>query len=71
MLVGDIEKSANERLKVSLNNYKGSDFIDIRVYFEADDDWKPTKKGVTIHPDRLEELIQLLQKAKEEWDKSA
>jgi hypothetical protein len=71
MLIGEIEKGATERIQVSLNNYKGRDYVDIRVYYESEEEWKPTKKGVTIYPDRLEELIKLLQKAKEEWDKKA
>ena len=40
----------------------GKEFIDIRQYFKnEDDEYKPSPKGVTLPPDKLNELIQALQ----------
>jgi len=67
MIIGEIERNPTERLRVSTENFKGRDYIDLRIYYEADDgEWKPTKKGVTIAPDKAEEVIELLSKASRE-----
>jgi len=74
MEIGELQKNANQKLKVELKNYKGHDFIDIRTYYEDKEsgEWKPTKKGVTIDPDKAQELIGLLEKAqkKMKWEES-
>ena len=68
MEIGELQKNANPKLKVELKNYKGHDFIDIRTYYEDKEsgEWKPTKKGVTIDPDKAQELIGLIDKAQRE-----
>lgn len=70
MLIGEIERNATERLRVSQESYKGKDYLDIRIYYQDDaGEWKPTKKGVTVSPDRFEEFAQIIQKAAEELKK--
>lgn len=40
--------------------------IDLRVFYEADDDeFRPTKKGLTLSPELLPELEQAVHKLKE------
>ncbi len=65
MLIGEIEKNSLQKIRVASETYKGHDFIDIRVYYqnEDEDDYKPSKKGIAISPDKIEELIALLKKA--------
>lgn len=66
MLIGEIERNRTEKIRVELSNYRGKDFISVRIYFLADNgEWRPTKKGVTVRPDQLDELIGLLNQAKE------
>ena len=66
MNVGEIERSETEVVRVSTEEFKGRKYLDIRVYFEnAEGEWKPTKKGVTVQPDRVDEFIELIKKAKE------
>lgn len=68
MVIGEIERNPTERLRISTENFKGRDYIDLRIYYEADGgEWKPTKKGVTIAPDKVEEVIELLGKAGQEF----
>ncbi len=64
-IIGEIEKNSSQKIRVSSKNYKGHDFIDIRIFYqdEVEDDYKPTKKGIAIAPDKLEGLIALLRKA--------
>jgi hypothetical protein len=38
----------------------------VRIYFENDEgEWKPTKKGITIQPDRVGLFMELIRKAGE------
>ena len=68
MVVGEIERNPTERLRISTESFKGRDYIDLRIYYEADGgEWKPTKKGVTIAPDKVDEVIELLSKAGKEF----
>lgn len=64
MLLGEIRKNTTEKIRVSKQLYKGYEFIDVRVYYEDDTgEWRPTKKGIAIAPDKINELISLLKKA--------
>ena len=59
-MIATIEKNADEEIRVSLREYKGHPFIDIRVYWKPPDgEPGPTKKGVTLNP----ELFPALKKA--------
>ncbi len=64
MIIGDIPRNETEVLRVSAEEYKGRKYVDVRVYFANDEgEWKPTKKGVTIQPEKVEEFIDLVRKA--------
>lgn len=70
MILGEIERNPTEVLRISLENFKGRDYIDLRIYFQDDNgEWKPTKKGVTLSPDKIEDIIGFFNKAKEELAK--
>lgn len=65
MLIGEIQKNATEKIRVSISEYKGHKFIDVRVYFEDDSgEWKPTKKGITVSKDNVDKLVELLNEGK-------
>jgi hypothetical protein len=64
MEVGEIPKG-NDKIIVALKEFKGKEYIDIRTHFENNDgDWIPTKKGITLTPDSLDEMIDILKTAK-------
>ena len=44
------ERNQNEKVIVSMGNYKDRNYIDFRVFFEdaSSGEMKPTKKGITI-----------------------
>ena len=46
------------KLQISINEYKGKSYLDMRIYYTTDDglNWLPTKKGVTVSPENLELL---------------
>ncbi len=55
--VAEMEKGPNEKIFFSLSEYKGKKYAYIRIYFEDDEgEWKPTKKGITLSPDRFAEF---------------
>ena len=67
-LVARFEKNSFEEVRISLTEFKGKDLIDIRVYYqpEGEEEMRPTKKGITISPEKFSELkkgIQQLEKA--------
>lgn len=64
--LGEILKGETEKINVSLNEYKGFKYVDIRLYFQDEEgDWHPTKKGITVSPNKVDALIGLLNKAKQ------
>lgn len=66
MMIGQVERNQTEVIRVSAEEFKGRSYVDVRIYFEdSEGEWKPTKKGVTISPDKLEQVIELLREAQE------
>ena len=58
-----IEKSALERIQIEMKEYNKKKYLDIRTYYRSDEgEWKPTKKGVTIPPDAIEDLLNSVNK---------
>lgn len=55
-------KNGNSIIKVSKQTYNGKDYIDIRkMYQDENEEWKPTKKGISFNPELLKEIIKALQ----------
>ncbi|MCX5815862.1 MAG: transcriptional coactivator p15/PC4 family protein [Proteobacteria bacterium] len=64
MQIGEIDKG-KDKIIVTVKEFKGKQYIDIRTFFENDDgEWIPTKKGISFTPENLDEAIKLLQKAR-------
>ncbi|MGA2106814.1 MAG: transcriptional coactivator p15/PC4 family protein [Syntrophorhabdales bacterium] len=69
MMIGEIEKNAKEKIRVSIEEYKGHKYVDCRVYFQDEArEWHPTKKGIALNPDIIDEVIEALQKASEKLE---
>ena len=67
MIIGKLEKNAFDSIVVQTTEFKGRELIDIRIfYLDSGGELKPTKKGISISPDHVPELIKLIQKAYEE-----
>ena len=58
-LLGVVDKNSRERIEVHLAEYEGHPLVDIRTFWRngEDEDWKPSKKGVTLNPTLVGELI--------------
>ena len=61
--VHEFDKSSTEKVCFSVSEFKGSEYVNIRIYFEADDgEWRPTKKGITVSTELVDELYQGISK---------
>lgn len=67
-ILATIPRSATEQLQISINEFKGKKYLDMRIFYTTDEGatWLPTKKGVTCSPDNLELLKDTVEKAIEE-----
>lgn len=63
MRIGEIQKNAVDKIVVSNDEFSGHKYTNVRIYVENGGEWVPTKKGVTVPPDKVGQLIQLLQEA--------
>ncbi len=56
----EIPKNSTEKIVVSLSEWNDSEYVDIRLYYDASNgkntEWKPGKKGITIKPEFLKDL---------------
>jgi len=58
LVIAELPKNPLEKLVISLREYRGFKFADIRLHFLGDDEeWHATKKGITVSPDLWEEFL--------------
>jgi lipopolysaccharide/colanic/teichoic acid biosynthesis glycosyltransferase len=63
----ELERSDTEKLVIESSNYKGHDLVALRIYFlSKEDEWLPTKKGVTFRREQLDEVLGFLNQIKSE-----
>ena len=63
-LVKVIEKGMGGRIHVRLSRFQGRDYLDIRNFFQTDDEeWKPTRKGIAIPIELYAELMAALKES--------
>jgi len=59
-------KNPTEEIRASLSSYKNKQYLDLRIYYLGDDDeYHPSKKGITLSPDLLGELEEAVRKLRE------
>ena len=68
-ILADIPKNVLETVRVTLTEYKGVKYADLRVWYRPDpagkDELKPSRKGITIRPELLPPIIAALQRVVE------
>lgn len=67
-IIATIAKGATEQLQISVNEFKGKNYLDMRIFYTTDEgaNWLPTKKGVTCAPENLETLKEAIEEAMKE-----
>jgi len=65
-ILATIDRSDTEQLQISVSEYKGRSYLNMRIFYTTDDgaSWLPTKKGVTFAPDQLDLLMDAIEEAK-------
>jgi Transcriptional Coactivator p15 (PC4) len=67
--IATVTKNSREEIRVSLKEYKGTRFLDLRIFVTANDGSEarhPTAKGVAVNPARIDELMDALAQARAE-----
>lgn len=60
-IIGEIQKNQKEKIIVSVNEFKGHRYVDLRIHFEGDNgEYVPTKKGISISSKIVEEVVELI-----------
>ena len=64
-IIGEVQKNSKEKIIISINEYEGHKYIDLRVYYEDSNtlDWKPTKKGIALSQKSIKEVLSYLSEA--------
>ena len=67
-ILATIDRSPTEQMQISVSEYKGKSYFNLRIYYTTDDGatWLPTKKGVTFTPEQLDLLMDTIENAKKE-----
>jgi hypothetical protein len=61
--IGRIARNEQEQLIVSKGEFKGKEYVDIRVFYLDDKgEVRPTKKGITVLASLFPELLEVLKK---------
>src|SRR5437660_858711 len=57
--IAKIKKHSTSEIWVSLREYEGSQYVDVREHFLEGDsrEWKPTRKGLMVQPKLLPQVI--------------
>jgi len=67
-ILATIPRSATEQMQISVNEFKGKSYLDMRIFYTTDEGatWLPTKKGVTCTPENIETLKEAIAEARKE-----
>lgn len=66
IIIGQVPKNQKEVVRVCIAEYRGQQQVDVRVCWQHDGEYLFTKRGVTIKPEHTSQIIDLLQKARNE-----
>jgi len=65
-IIGTIVKSDNTVARISLSDYKGKDYVNIREWYTKDrQTWYPSNKGIAFETKHIGDLVTLTEKAEE------
>ncbi len=65
-VIADIERNPEEIVRARVTEFKGRHYVDFRTYYLADnDEWRPTKKGISLAVESFEELESAMGKVRE------
>ena len=67
-LITQIKKNSSEVYRIYEKEYEGYKFIDVRIYYMDIEtgEYKPTRKGISLMPNNVSEVIEGILKAMEQ-----
>ena len=71
-LIHEFTKNGREKVRVEFMTYRGNDVLNLWVYYNADptkEDWKPSRKGLSISTDLIGDLKEAVERAYQTWEK--
>ena len=65
--IGQLDVTDRKRLVLSIEEYRGVERVDLRQYIKNNDDqYIPTKAGVSLNPEWIDKFIEMVEKLKDE-----
>ncbi len=69
VIIHEFEKNSREKVIVLIKKFRNNYYLDIRVYFKGEgDEYKPSKKGIMISLELLDDLKEALEKVEKALD---
>ena len=58
-IIGEIRKNTRQKYIISAKQYRGYQFVDVRLHWTEDngETWHPSKKGITISPEIADDVV--------------
>jgi hypothetical protein len=58
----ELPRGESDVLRITRRSYEGKPYTDIRIFFNKDGEWLPTKKGLSIRDGELPQVLAALQR---------
>jgi hypothetical protein len=68
-IIHEFMKNAGELVRISFTTYKGKKLVNLRVYYQAEDGWRPGPKGLTLRRPMIFDLKEGVDLAALEYEK--
>lgn len=65
-VVASFQKNSQEEFRFTITSFRGNEYADIRIYYENDGDFLPSRKGITVSPGAWSEFRSCLDKLESE-----
>lgn len=63
-----IRKNVREEIRITREEFKGHDILNIRVFYRNEEEWRPGKQGLAIRMELLPEFLGALHQVSEETE---
>ena len=63
-LIGEVEDGPNIIIRVVIREFRQRGYLDIRKFVKGEGEPQPTRKGITIPQETLEEVFPLIKKGR-------
>ena len=65
-----LKKNTHEELRIEHTEYRGHALVSMRVWWREDDDeWRPSRKGITLRRDQVPVVMEALEELMQEEPK--